>query len=348
MTFRSRFPALLATGALVASAAMPSVVVAQTTDHDALVTTPHFAFYSDFATNVHHALVAAGRARRAGNAELFRSGPEKACFDALPAAERAGWTHAVDYYAEIISPLQQTDRLAVVARLVLAGVIRPDEMRNTSERRLIEVVAAFRDAATPTYRACGWAAHDTANRRWINHVAALLAVHEKSIGERLPELFHARWAGLPFRVDVVDMGDPLGAHSVTVNPPSLHVLVSSSVATAQGPAALETVFHEASHFLTGFNTPLPEALASAVRGRPNAFGDLTHAVHFFMTGEVVRRALADGGEPTYVPYLYALNLFSDRFREAVKSTWPPYMEGRRTMTEAATDLISALSATPPR
>jgi hypothetical protein len=214
MRCRLRLAALIATAVLTAST-VPAVV-AQTTDRDAVVTTAHFAFYSNFATNLHDALVAAGRARREGDAELFRSGPEQACFDALPPAERAGWTHAVDYYAEILSPLAYTDLPAMVARLVLAGVARPDEMRNASDRRLVDIVAAFRDAATPAYRECAWAT------------------------------------------------------SLIVNPPSLHVLASSSLAANQGTAALELVFHEASHFLTGRNAPLREALASALRGRENA------------------------------------------------------------------------------
>lgn len=347
MRCRLRIAPVIATAALAASA-VPAVV-AQTTDRDVVVTTPHFALYSDFATNLHDALVAAGRAHREGDAELFRSGSEQACFDALPPAERAGWTHAVDYYAEIISPLEDTDRPAMVARLVLAGVARPDEMRNASERRLVDIVAAFRDAATPAYQECAWATHDAGNRRWIDNVRDLLASYEETIGERLPEVFGTPWAGLPFRVDVVDTGPELGANSLIVNPPGLHVLASSSLAANQGTPALELVFHEASHFLTGRNAPLREALASALRGRENAvFGDLTHPVHFFTTGEVVRRALADAGEPPYVPYFYALNLYSDRLRDAVQSTWPAYMDGSRTITEAANDLVSALTEPPPQ
>lgn len=33
-----------------------------------------------------------------------------------------------------------------------------------------------------------------------------------------------------------------------------------------------------------------------------------------------------------------------RFREAVLSTWPAYLDGERTLNQAATDLVRALGA----
>ena len=65
-----------------------------------------------------------------------------------------------------------------------------------------------------------------------------------------------------------------------------------------------------------------------------------------MTGEAVRRVLARAGERSYTPYLYANKLFNDRFRDAASRTWPAYMDGTRTLTEAARDLIRTLSERP--
>ncbi len=61
-----------------------------------------------------------------------------------------------------------------------------------------------------------------------------------------------------------------------------------------------------------------------------------------MTGEAVRRVLEKPGEPPYTPYLDAQGLFSSEFRDAIKKTWPAYMDGKRTLQEAAADLIRAL------
>ena len=320
-----------------------SVASAQRPDGTAIATTPYFAFHSDLATNVNDALIAAGAARRAKKAELFHSDPEKACFDGLPPVERAAWNRAVDYYAEIVSPVQYTVREQLLPRLELAGVVKKEGLIDPAERRLIEITVAFRAAATPAYERCRWPSQDAANRRWIDNLLPLLALHEKTLGQRLAELFGTAWAGLPFRLDVVEIVSFAGANSINLRPPGLHIQVSSSDASHQGRAALESVFHEASHFLTGFKTPLPTALTAAARDAGGTVrGDLTHSVQFFMTGEAVRRALEEPGEAPYSPFLYALNLFSPEFREAVKQTWPAYMDGKRTMQEAAADLVRAL------
>jgi hypothetical protein len=44
-----------------------------------VLTTKHFAFYSDLATTVNDALVAAASARLSKQAEPFAEGPAKAC-----------------------------------------------------------------------------------------------------------------------------------------------------------------------------------------------------------------------------------------------------------------------------
>jgi hypothetical protein len=68
-------------------------------------------------------MIAAGAARRAKK-ELFQSTADKACFESLPAAERAARNRAVDYYAEIVSPVQYTVREQLLPRLELAGVFK--------------------------------------------------------------------------------------------------------------------------------------------------------------------------------------------------------------------------------
>jgi hypothetical protein len=342
-----RMPGPHTTANVLATALMlidPSMASAQPSGRTAVATTSHFRFYSDFATNLSDALIAAGTARRSKGQELFDFGAEKACFDELPAAERAAWNRAVDYYAEIVAPVQFTAPEQFFPRLELAGVVKKEALTNAAEQRLVDIIGGFRGAAAPAYERCRWSSQDASNRRWIHNVLPLLALHEKTLGQRLPELYGTAWAGLPFRVDVVETVSYAGADSLNLRPPGLHILVSSTNPGNQDRAALEVVFHEASHFLTGFNTPLRAALETAARDvGGGARGDLTHPVHFFMTGEAVRRVLEKPGEPPYTPYLYALSLFSGECREAIMETWPAYMEGKRTLQEAAADLIRALA-----
>jgi len=319
--------------------------LAQAPDRAAVATTPHFGFYSDFATNLNDAVIATGVARRAKKAELFQSGAEQTCFDGLPAAERAAWNRAVDYYAEIVSPAQFTAPLQVIPRLDLAGMVKKEDLTEAAERRFLDITSGFRAAAAPAYERCRWSSQDAANRRWIEGLLPVLAIHAAAIAQRLPQLYGTPWAGMPFRVDVVETVSFAGADSINLRDPSrLHILVSSSSPANQGRGGLEIVFHEASHFLTGTNSPLRAALAAAARDAGGILrGDLAHPVQFYMTGETVRRVLDKPGELPYTPVLFALSLFGAEFRDAVQKTWPAYMDGKRTLREAAADLIRALA-----
>jgi hypothetical protein len=306
--------------------------------------TPHFTFHSDFATNLEDALVFAAAARNREAPELFDAGPEAECFGAISAAARAGWNRVVDYYAEIVVPdAPGRTRERTVLRLDLAGVV-PDEEWEGESRTWVDLGRAFRAAAAPAYGACRWPEQDKANRAWIDELAPRLAKHEEAIAGRLAEVYGTPWEGLPFRVDVVATADPTGAHTINLDPPGAHVLISSTDPRYREWAALEMVFHEAAHFLTGRGEPVPVAIATALEELKYRFnGDLTHWVNFYMTGEVVRRALEAAGEPEYTPFLYAQGLGEGgSFRPAIERAWPPYLDGERTLEEAAHDLVRAL------
>ena len=58
------------------------------------------------------------------------------------------------------------------------------------------------------------------------------------------------------------------------------------------------------------------------------------------------RLVAGSDAKSYTPYLYANKLFSDRFRDAVGRTWPAYLDGTRTLTDADRDLVRMLSESP--
>ena len=89
------------------------------------------------------------------------------------------------------------------------------------------------------------------------------------------------------------------------------------------------------------------ALASAVTEQAaDAQGvelprDLWHGVLFYTTGETVRRVLEEAGEPGYEPMMFSADIFG-RFHEALREAWPAYLDGERTLQEAARDLIRAL------
>lgn len=319
----------------------PSASLAQAPERTPVVRTPHFALYSDFETNLNDALIAAGVARKASKKdELFHSRAEVSCFGKLPRSARAAWERAVGYYSEIVSPAEWSDRQQYLLRAQLAGF--GEELKDAGAREFVENARSFRAAATPAYRACRWAAQDGKNRRWIAELQSGLAADEGRIAPRLEQLYRKQWSGLPIPVDVVETVNWSGANSILRDAGGGHLLISSS---NEDPAALEVVFHEASHIFMDRGAPLRQALDAAAKAVDFRLpGDLWHVVLFYTTGEAVRRILDEGGKPGYTPMLYAI---FDRgtwagYRKALESAWRPYVDGERTLAEAATNLIEAL------
>ena len=299
----------------------------------AMARTPHFVFHSDFVTNVHDALLQAGRARKKSNSELFRTGEEAACFAGLAPSARTAWNLAVDYYTEVISPKKWSDRQQFLIRLDLARV---EELAKERDRRYVGIARSFMEAATPAYEACRWDTQDVRNRRWIETLVAQLRVHEKAISRRLADLYDKPLGGLPIRVDVVETVNWSGATTWLLDPDGGHIVISN---VEHGPVSLEYIFHEASHTLMGRGHPVQIAPRQAA-GRLDVTlpGDLWHAVLFYTTGDTVRRVLAEAGEPVYTPMLFAGNIFG-RHHEAMKNGWTAYLEGERDLQAAAEDLI---------
>lgn len=315
---------------------------AQSVDGSLIATTTHFAFYSDPATNLNDALIAAATARRGKQPELFRQAPEQTCFEQLPRTEQAAWNRAVDYYMDVIAPARFSDRERVVMRLDLAGIAQDSDWSNDDDRRHARIGRAMRAAAASAYQRCRWAEQDARNRAWVDQALRLLETHAQALGKRLVEIYGTPWQGLPFRVDVVETVGSEGANALNLEPPGVHILVASGAQGNRNRAALEILFHEASHFLTGRGSPLRRAIDDAMLARGSTYrGDLVHAALFYITGEAVRRQYAATGERDYTPYIYAQNLYTADFRAQLERALSGYVAGRGTLASAADNLVRA-------
>jgi hypothetical protein len=326
---------------LLAALALPL----QAAERTPVSTTPHFAFHSDFDTNLNDALIAAGLARKRSKPELLHSGAEANCFQALPPSTRAAWDKAVDYYAEIVSPARWDGRPQILIRLHLAGF--DEELQDAAARQFVEIAKSFRAAATPAYQACRWTAQDQANRRWIEALRPLLKAHEQQASGRLEQLYAKKWS-LPFTVDVVQTVNWAGANSYFPDRGGGHLLISIE---NESRSAFEVVFHEASHQLIVHDDPLPKALTQAATKKGAQLpGDLTHVVLFYTTGEAVRPILGGNdkteGTAAYRPMLYEIFARGDwtEYRTPLETAWRPCVDGQRSLGEAATALIEALPA----
>ncbi|MEO8503900.1 MAG: hypothetical protein ABI609_08400 [Acidobacteriota bacterium] len=321
---------------------LPGLAVGQPAPRTPVATTPHFAFYSDFETNLNDALVNMGLARKGAKPELFHAGAEATCFEALAPSVRAGWNGAVDYYAQIISPAGWNARQQYLLRMQLVGFEAEAKAMDGAE--FVELARNFRAVAAPAYRACRWTAQDEQNRSWLAEIQPKLAASEAKLTHRLEQLYQATWKKLPVLVDLVETVDWSGANTSWSDAGQGDVLISSTVGGAPG---FETLLHESSHVLMDRSNPVPVALAKAAKAADFKLpGDLWHVVLFYTTGEAVRPILDEGAATPYSPMLYEIFKRGSwaEYREALEKEWLPYVQGKRSLDEAATALVAAVKA----
>jgi len=204
-----------------------------------------------------------------------------------------------------------------------------------------ELVAALESAA-PVYRAHWWRDHDRANRAWIGNVAPLVRQMGEEIADQLVNIFQQNWPAPKIHVDIVWYAGPLGAYA-TINP--AHLTIASHDPRNQALYSLEVLFLEASHTLAGGVT---FAIQQECKRRGMLIPrDLSDALIFYTTGEVIRRTLAqEGASVRYTPYGYRYGLYDQGWSDFVHVLviyWQPYLEGKVDFDHAIAHVINALS-----
>ena len=316
------------------SAPCPAQVSRMTEDRaSAIVAKTHvFVFYSDPLTNLHDFLL---------NASLEDANTK--CFSGLPRKSRDGFEQARAYYKHAFTERRAPRQLFVALRYHLAGFKITEDTDELTAPALAQLQAAL-----PAYKTCWWPAHDRRNRAWVEALRPLLAAHEDALRARFEQLYMVRF-DLPHPVDVVSY---VGFPSANTFQDPNHTIIGSADPDNAGNAALEMVFHEASHPLLGPNLgAVWQAMqrASVAAGMPQQPFDLWHAVIFYMTGKEIAARFAQSGV-TYVPYVYGGGLF-DRvwmaFRTPLERNWQPYLEGRADLDTAAGGLMRDLRPNKP-
>jgi hypothetical protein len=250
-------------------------------------------------------------------------------------AERATWDAAVARYRASVgdaNPVRDEKLLALDEAL---STLVDDAAPAALPYDVHEPLAA----AAAVYRARLWPDHARGNELWIAVARALLeqvgdellAAHERAYGQPYPQRFV---------VDVTPFGGRFGAYTNDLTFP--HVTQGSRDPGSQGMAALESLFHEVSHTVVrprgGAVGREIDAAERALGRRAN--GQLWHAIQFYTTGELTRRALATRG----VPYTMMVEgrLWEGPFgglEEAVETSWTPVLDGKATRDEAIRAIV---------
>ena len=317
---------------------------------------PVFELRSGFWINFHHFLYQLAREKRDANAPKIAS----RSVTGLSEAEQRDWDAAVSYYAAHFADKDLLFNSDLVSLKDLFGDFeRCDELSGKTRKEcnagFPPALADALERASSVYRSHFWPAHDAENRRWIAHVAPLVRQRGLELAQRLAEIYQTKWPREKIRVDVCAYANWAGAYT-TLDP--LRVTISSLDPRNQHRAALEVLFHEASH---GIADPVQQAILRECRqlGKPIP-RDLWHALLFYTTGEVVKSVLdpppprpsssssASGGSPApgaYVPYAVREGLYTRRwesYQQLLQRFWQPYLDGRADFDDAIVRMVSAL------
>lgn len=312
---------------------------------------PIFEFHSGFWLNLHHTLYHEARKQRDAAAPqpnppaksgkpALRNSPDPE--SAFTPSERLAWNDAVAYYAANFADKDLLFANELVDLKNLLGEF--EDCADLSGMRqkfcnagLDPQLTRILEAAAPVYRAHFWPDHDRANRRWILRVSPLVREQGLGISQRLADIYETPWPRRRIRVDVSAYANWAGAYT-TVDP--LRVTISSLDPRNQGNAALEILFHEASH---GIAQSVEAAIIRECRQRDKAIPrDLWHALVFYTTGEVIKPILVSDA---YTPYAFREGLYQrkwEQYLDLLRRFWQPYLDGKVTFDDAIAHIVSAL------
>jgi len=346
-------------GILLAASGAPAVRAGQQAPSSTAAPVPVFEFHSGFWINLHHFLYAQARAPKGPAPDSSRTAAEDAAsrspaprpisLDALNAKEREDWNAAVDYYAQDLAGrdlLFNGDMVNInnrLAELETCADLSGRSMPQCASGLRPELIATLERAA-PVYRARVWPEHDRANRIWLSAAAPMARQMGLDLAHQLAAAYRADWPTEKLRVDLVIFGGPFGAYT-TLDP--VHLTISSTDPRNQGFAALEVLFHEASHALAG---AVRDAIVRECRTRGKPIPrDLWHALLFYTTGDAVKRALSHdqlaAGQAAYRPYAYRFGLYArgwSSYQRVLERFWQPYLDGKTDFDSAVARIVSAL------
>jgi hypothetical protein len=300
--------------------------------HSGAGSQPYFDFHSGFWINLDHFLYL--------QAVLDTSG---ALQDRAVAAQRtlpvrqmtpeqhATWEKALAYYRQFGDSDPLWDRALIIANYELSDA---DNAPSLAGRRLPpEMIAALEEAA-PVYRALWWSDQDRKNRQWIGLAARLVREYGETMARRIASIYQTQWPKEEIPVEVVLYANWAGAYTTTIN--STLITVSSADPANQADAALEVLFHEASHALIG---SVRRALEVECKTEHLSLHPPTlwHAVLFYTTGELVKDLI-----PGYTPYAEANGLWArawPMYLPVLRRDWRPYLDGRITFHTAIRRMV---------
>jgi hypothetical protein len=347
------FPTTVAAQSPVPLQGSSSTVPSQ--DDETAVPRPVFELHSGFWLNLHHFLYEQARLRdqeSTSRGKVSGPAPDSRAAESR-GADSPAWQAAVNYYAKNYARRDLlVDEGMVLINNRLADLETCADLTGMSSLTctsgLPDALIAALEEAAPVYRQRWWPEHDRKNRAWISSVAPLIRRTGLPLAQELSAVYRAQWQSDPIRVDVSEYAGPFGAYT-SLDP--THITVSSTDPRNQGLAGFEILFHESSHALA---TTVQDAIVNACHDRDIPIPrDLWHALLFYTTGEVVRRAAAEGKlnlparktPASYTPYAYRNGLYTrgwENYQRVLETYWQPYLDGKTDFNRSINAVVAAL------
>jgi hypothetical protein len=276
-----------------------------------------FEFHSNFWLNLHHFLY------------------EQALHKSPPPPDLA---KAVEFY-----------RRSMVSRDLLFDLhMRSIDTELAEDETLPKLVVAGEDAAlyealnstAAAYRAQWWTTHDQANRTWIAAAVPLVQQYAPQLMKQLATVYEVPWPKDLIRVDVSEYANWAGAYTYSYSWNRVHEIISSVNDGYRGYAALEMLFHEATHGMVPADSGrLADAIAKAAKAnRVTPPKDLLHIFIFYTAGELTKRDLAND----YVPYAEKKGLYRGswvRWHGRIQNYWKQHLDGTLSLDEAVNKIV---------
>jgi hypothetical protein len=282
--------------------------------------------------NLHHFLY--NLATHPDRLAAFRQASE------LSATEAAALDQAVAFYHDNYArrDLLFDEGMAAIKRALSVD----DGRRDLDGLALAPALSARLRAVAPLYARHAWPAQDAANRAWILAAQSLDARYGTEVQAAVAQGLGGDFPKTPLRIDLVaDTGTRQGAYTDT------QAVIPAGRPDYQGLAALEMLYHEASHVQT--TGLLEEAIGARLKaaGKP-ADSDLWHALQFYTVGRAVAIAARRDGI-VYQPYADKVGLFKGYwapFLPLIETDWRAWLEGRESREQAILHMVARAPDAP--
>ena len=292
---------------------------------------PRFAFHNNFWVNLHHRLYQTADWADARKREyrIFEPGTTLlATPERLPANQRQTWQHAVEVYRQAYIVTNRD--LLFDAGLDAANARLSDTPEHESPQGIPATMGAALESTAAAYRAHLWPTDRTVNATWIAEVEPRAAAFGNEMQRRLSHVYDARWLAKSYRIDVARYAYRFGCYT-DVDPAFVHTVMESGDRRLQGLAAVEMLYHEASHSIVfpDEGTIGAEIGAAARRSGHPEPEQFWHAVIFYSAGAVAEETFRAHGR-AYRMYADVNGLFGPNtwptYRRPLQTHWQTYMD----------------------